>query len=367
MLANKIKHIIKQILPVTWIRYRKFESTLWMEYREKMLNEAMILCNNDTSIINSYVKDLDHYHIAFSEWCTFYDFKDKSGSYKRDFLTRYNAWKLYRKFITPSIRNLFYNKGEFLKYFSKDLSRKWILPPSNVHDKYFNEYVNSLKSITAEVDVIVKPMEGSLGDGIYKLKKGTIKDPISFANEAIKNNLLIEECIQGCDELQVFNPWSLNTLRIWTTWQGEIWGSFIRFGIGDTVVDNAHNGGIWCRIDVDKGEIVSDAVSSRGDKYEQHPVSEVKFYGTKIPLWEECCKKVIKMHKEIDLPFVGWDVCVTKHGDIEIIEGNHAPDIDVMQYPPRKGLRKEFEEIIRQFKKYLKESGKIQNYPWAKF
>lgn len=40
-----------------------------------------------------------------------------------------------------------------------------------------------------------------------------------------------------------------------------------------------------------------------------------------------------------DAPIVGWDICIDSNNNIEIIEGNHMLDVDVLQSPLKIGIR----------------------------
>lgn len=73
------------------------------------------------------------------------------------------------------------------------------------------------------------------------------------------------------------------------------------------------------------------------------------------------------MHEDFDLPFIGWDVCVTDKGNVEVIEGNHASDVDLTQYPIRKGIRKEFEDVIERFKKNLDSKEITKKFPYFRY
>lgn len=364
-MIQPIKKIIKKFLPTNRIDLWRFERSLWDEMYPSMLEEGMANCecNDFKDKKQLFIHDLKRYHVSFNEWAILYDFPHLNSFEKSKFLSRYDAWSEYRKFITPQIRELFYNKIEFLNHFKSHINRQFLAPPDVITDDFLKE----LELMTSSYDLIVKPLKGSLGSGVYKLNKDSIDNVKHFAEEITQKALLVEECISGNSDIQRFNPQSLNTIRIITTFDGRIFDSFTRFGNGNSVVDNAHNGGIWCMNDINKGVICTDGVNSEGQIFEKHPVTGYTFKNTILPKWDECCEKVISMHRGMDLPFIGWDVCVNSKGQIEIIEANHAPDIDLLQYPSRIGIKSKFMDVIVRFRKYLIDSGKISDYPWAKY
>lgn len=50
------------------------------------------------------------------------------------------------------------------------------------------------------------------------------------------------------------------------------------------------------------------------------------------------------MHSKVpDAPVLGWDVCIDSKNRIEIIEGNHLPDVDVLPALTKTGIRKKLE------------------------
>lgn len=345
---------------------------IWHSFKRSMLAEAKSKCSGKE--LDDFRKDLEKYHISYNEWKVLYDFPSLTDQGKEKFISRYDAQKIYRKFINRKIRSIFYDKVIFLKHFQSHIKRQYITPPvlknRLAEDANFRAFVNKLTDFHKEFDIIVKPEEGSLGVGIYKIKKSEDINLEEFAKKCVTEKLFLEECLKGCDEIQRYNPGSLNTLRIVTAYDGKeikVFNSFIRFGIGDSVVDNCHRGGAWCHVDIFKGEVDSNAVNTNGDEFDIHPVSQLRFAGLQIPKWEECCKTVCQMHEDFDLPFIGWDVCVTDKGNVEVIEGNHASDVDLTQYPIRKGIRKEFEDVIERFKKNLDSKEITKKFPYFRY
>ena len=59
--------------------------------------------------------------------------------------------------------------------------------------------------------------------------------------------------------------------------------------------------------------------------------------GRLIPYWSETLQ-MVKSAAEMmpSVKFIGWDVAITKDSPI-IIEGNHDPDLDIMEFVGRSG------------------------------
>mgnify|MGYP003305665993 CR=1 FL=1 len=72
--------------------------------------------------------------------------------------------------------------------------------------------------------------------------------------------------------------------------KAEIVGSFLRMGVGDNVVDNAHAGGVFAQINIKNGLVESDGINTDGNKYKTHPDSGIELIGYKIPKWKDICE-----------------------------------------------------------------------------
>lgn len=184
---------------------------------------------------------------------------------------------------------LFQEKERFLGAFQKYIHRKWIYAPKSS----FEEFVQ----LVSNYDCIIKPNKGSLGNGISKLYKNSTNHYRELFESCVNNEMIVEECIYSCDELGAFHPQSLNTIRVYTISnkeKAEVFGSFFRMGVGNSIIDNAHAGGVYAHINVREGIIESDGMDVNGNKFVCHPDSGLKLRGFKIPQWktivEVCCE-----------------------------------------------------------------------------
>lgn len=348
-MQQSVKNIIKRtpLFPL-YIEYiiRKAECKRCRLEAEEELRRKRIPDAND--VLNAYLKDMHKYMFSFSEWYDMYDLSEAEESEKERYISRLHAQKYYRKLNNPATRLIFRNKPQFLKHYSQLIHRMYLTAGPETS-------IDELRQILQRGDVIVKPKDGSLGEGIYKIRANDVKD--SELNDLLSRcagqECLIEECVKGHPSIQAFHPSSLNTIRVMTARDKNgirLFASFIRFGVGSSVVDNAHAGGVFSIVDINTGTLISDAQNTAGELYACHPDSGLQFKGFSIPLWDEIRKTCIAAHALCDLPFVGWDVCITDKNEIEIIEGNHAPDVDVIQGPLKRGYREEFENVCNNFR-----------------
>lgn len=188
---------------------------------------------------------------------------------------------------------------------------------------------------------IIKPIHGSWGRGV--------KAWLPF----IKPNKysIIEDRIKNIYDLRKFNIFTLNTIRIITIRHNdnvEVFGALFRCGNGyNSVVDNAHKGGLFAEINVETGTVISDFVDIKGNNYSIHPYSQLQIKGFQIPLWDEVIEKSKFAALNTENPITGWDIAITENNDIEFIEGNSRPDFDMLQIPTKTGCKQRFIETIK--------------------
>ena len=303
------------------------------------------------SIRQDYIRALKHHRVTWSEYFHQYEFWKLTEKERNKFASRSRVQKMYRHLVSKDVRSIMHDKEKFLVVFNRYIHRQWI--------RLSNETCatkEELRSLIESSDCIIKPISGSLGQGIRKVSKKDINDIDTLYNQLCKEGVLVEECLTAIDEIQSFNPESLNTIRVVTISKKPkaiIFGAFIRIGRKGAVVDNAHAGGIFAQINVDSGIIESNGITTDGQKYEVHPDSGKQIVGFKIPYWEEIKKTCLEAALSTDnLYFAGWDVCIRPDGRIEFIEGNHAPDFDVMQSPLKIGVKDKLNQITREYFNY---------------
>lgn len=290
--------------------------------------------------MKEYLHCLRRYRVTYSEYMHQYEFWKLSETERHEYVSRSEMQKFYRSFMRPEIRSLMYNKTEFLSRYRNYIQRKWMVVSKHSYEEF--------KHMTDSTDCIAKPIEGSLGKGIFKIKKGSASEDLYV--QCKSDNVLLEECVRAHQAIEEFNPDTLNTIRVVTFSNGknaEVFGSFIRFGRKGKIVDNAHNGGIFAQINVETGIIESNGINTDGEEFACHPDSQKQFKGFQIPQWDEikefCCRAALEVK---ELRVCGWDVCVRQDGKLEFIEGNHAPDFDVMQSPLKIGVRAKLNELF---------------------
>lgn len=268
-----------------------------------------------------------------------FDFSKFNHFYKNNFITYKKQLKFWSHFNSPEAVNSFEDKFIFNNIFCDFINRKYMLVNSFTTEKDILLFINNAKN------VIIKPIKGICGKGIYKLDHSNDNELRQFIDSAKKNIYIIEEFIENEDTLKKLNPSSLNTIRVVTCIdknnKTHIIKTVLRIGTTSSCVDNVHSGGIVCSINTEFGIVDSYAYDRAGNKYIKHPVSNIIIMGFKIPHWENLKPYIETItHIKPEARYVGWDIAITNMG-FELIEGNTHHAADVLQMCDQTGKYKQ--------------------------
>ena len=201
-------------------------------------------------------------------------------------------------------------------------------------------------------DLFIKPAKGKGGRGCEKwlYRDGAYDGPDGqrlidaalrahiLALVARRGRYLIQECLKNHPDLTRFGG-GLTSLRITTckTEAGgfEVTNAVLKMSLAaGSSVDNFHQGGAVCRVDVATGEVgpAWDNWTRRPCVlHHQHPVTGATIAGTRLPCWPETVAMVAKAAGLFpDRIMIGFDVAITDRGPV-IIEGNVQQGSDMVQ------------------------------------
>lgn len=148
---------------------------------------------------------------------------------------------------------------------------------------------------------------------------------------------------------------SVNTIRMITIHNGreaENLISYLRMGIGDSLVDNISHGGLGCGIHAD-GTLFETAISDTGFyvQIKNHPTTGTLFGEIKIPFFKEASEMVTNMHNIYHCFFIiGWDIAITESGPV-VIEGNPVGSL-IFEQKIFGGLRNRFRELAARYESH---------------
>lgn len=181
------------------------------------------------------------------------------------------------------------------------------------------------KCSEARSAIIKKTLNSDGGHGIAFFDDCNLKSDELVTYLSGNRDFIIQRVIKQHPDIAIFNPESVNTVRIMTLFFNNavhVLSSVLRMGINGSRVDNASSGGIVCGIN-DDGSLKRYAYDSVANVYECHPQG-MSFEGHVIPSFDKC----IEICKSLSLRFVNisrlisWDLSIDTNGMPLLIEAN---------------------------------------------
>lgn len=253
----------------------------------------------------------------------------------------------YVRYLNPKEHRIeFSDKVQFLKQYGEFIGRDWLYLADSDE--------NQLAAFcSAHPEFMAKTIDGMCGKGVEKIKFDgdvhALKERLTASNQ-----LLLEELIRQHDDVSAIYPNAINTVRVCTI-KGDdgkvhIVFSCMRFGRGESSVDNFNSGGMSAVVDLQTGKLTGSAIDKSGHLFAAHPDTKSVFDGFAIPYWNEIKATVTAAaQKSGFIRYIGWDIAVTPHGPV-IVEGNEFPGHDLYQLfgqnPEKKGMLTVFNKIV---------------------
>lgn len=265
------------------------------------------------------------------------------GCERKKSLTYGRILKIYKACNDSQAIPMLNNKHLFNAHFAPFVNRQWLYSKDMTFDQ-FEELCN------ANEFIIVKPEDGVEGVGIKKIKSPKSQPERKDLFQQLKaNSCMLEEIIVQHPEM-IFNNTSVNTVRahsiIDRNGEVHVLKMLLRVGVGDSVVDNYAHGGCVYDLDISTGHITSPSLMKTGEEVYVHPGTDIFMLGRKVPNWDKVIDGVKSAHKLLpQCRFIGWDVAVTPSG-IELIEGNHNPDYELLEFFGAKGWYDKIKQFV---------------------
>lgn len=200
----------------------------------------------------------------------------------------------------------------------------------------YKEIICKILNAEPSKKIIIKPLSGSGGKDIFVA--AIVKNEIVLKQNIIEKSLgdfvlqelsVIQEFITQHEKLNNVAK-SINTIRLVTMMTRDndiiLIGGLMRFGIGDSLLDNTSLGGVAIGIDLSEGKLLKYGYDFNSKNHLYHPSSKVLFKGFQIPLWDD----VVSLSKKVQRAFpyyrmLGHDIAVSP-SDPVLIEINAAHD-----------------------------------------
>ena len=140
-----------------------------------------------------------------------------------------------------------------------------------------------------------------------------------------KGDFVIQELVSQSTDTEIFNPTSLNCMRITTlniNHQVSAGSFAIKCGPAGSVVDNIGSGKRGVIVGVGKdGRLCEEGFYGNGEKTTSH--NGVEFKGKAIPHFDRVINAAIEMHKYVEgCRIIGWDIALDRQNNPVLIEGN---------------------------------------------
>jgi len=286
-------------------------------------------------------------HVGYMEYNLFH-FVGKPQKDRNTYVNFDYSQTLFKTLNDPEYRELFNDKLKFNRIFADLLGREFL-------DISASSYEDFEKFCKGKDRFFTKPADSCSGQGIYRNieinEDSNLREIYTYLKE---NRLFVEDSIIQNEQMNLLNPYSINTVRVTTLLDKNdvphIMYVIQRIGTSELPVDNVGAGGIYTVLS-DEGEIIHPCWSDKTiSTYTEHPLSGMKLIGFKVPYFKEAlelCKKAALLEKHIR--YVGWDIAITEKGPL-IVEGNPLPGYDMPQNyfvtGKDRGLKPEFEKIL---------------------
>lgn len=271
-------------------------------------------------IIFAFVLHGSGYHDYY-----YYEFYNLSYKERKTILTRVKNNKIIKKFNDKNYAYVLENKFLFMSTFYEYTNRDFIKLDDNEKD--------FIKLLKKNKKMVLKPLNESGGRGVELITYKNDKDAKKKYENAINNNqLLAEGYVVQHEGMNKLYDKTINTLRVFTFYNDgnpKVVYSILKIGVGE-LKDNFAAGGMYVQLD-GKGKVISKAIDEKDNVFTNHPVSNIKYEGFVVPLFDEVIKLTTSAAKIIkEIKYIGWDVAISKDGPV-LIEGNYYPGIFQMK------------------------------------
>lgn len=299
------------------------------------------------------IRCLFKYGAYYEEYFSF-GFEGKDDAYRDSFITEGIRMSFYPLMNDAKNTDSIENKFRCYRRF-KDLYKRDVICIRK-RDEECEAAVAQLADFGAKHEkYIVKPIYAAFGKGVHIESMADYESPLAAYRAYHEQGAVLEEVIEQGAAMAAIHPASVNTLRIptvvikGTDGQPEVrlFHPTLRVGRGGSVVDNFSAGGITALIDPESGKLYTDGVDKKGNSFEAHPDTFVRFKGFQIPDWDEAVKMV--KAAALSVPgnhYCGWDLAYTDKNGWCMVEANSTAQMGGMQIVTKTGRRAELEALI---------------------
>lgn len=275
-----------------------------------------------------------------------YQFWKKRNVERAEYVTMLFSMKI-QKMFNHGDKEVFIDKIKFNKTYVKFRSIKSM--DLSTDEFTAEDFVAFVRDCNRKV--LMKPLMGASGQGIYKADVSTDEKAVELFRKMKMEgeDYLAEELFEQTGSLHDLNPACLNTVRIFTLNDGKnvyLMCAGVRIGGGDGIVDNIHSGGMVCELEKETGTIVGPGYNLRGERFVRHPKTGKLLPGTVVPQWSRVLDTVKRAALVTpNLGHCAWDVAVSE-ADVTLIEANEQGNFDLIQSCCKRGVKKDYVAVM---------------------
>lgn len=355
MIKGKIGALIKKCIVQRNKRkaYRRWDGTI--EKGLRGLKDRKKLTKEQKKEIQDFYVSMIGKKVTLSSHEYFYS---RTGIYSKEYVPKglYTV-ELLPKANKTSYRDAYADKNMIDVFLPNVKHPHTVLKRMNGYYYYEGKPVSETEAIekcSNLQDCIIKPALEYSGTGVSGLE---IEKGITSINgltakalfDKYGNNFIIQKRLKQHERMNLLNPTSVNTIRIFTyrsNMEILVIYSVVRIGRMGQVIDNQCAGGISTIIGED-GKLGKYAYGG----YTENDVLKTDvgtvLEGFEIPSYDKAVETVKRLHFQLPFfNFIGWDVAIDEEGDPVIIEWNVNTGLSQSAFGP--GFGKYTERIIRE-------------------
>lgn len=186
--------------------------------------------------------------------------------------------------------------------------------------------------------VVKKSVDSSGGEGVCFIDRSRESFDVKKLYSYGRTPFIVQSAIKQHEQSSKFNSGSVNTCRVMTLrcpWNGEVvlLKSMLRVGCGASFCDNMMKGGLCLGV-YDDGRLNRYAYDYNGKRYTSHPISNICFQDSSLPLYPKMVEFALKVAGSIPyMNILSFDLVANNDGEVVCLELNTAGQgITQLQY-----------------------------------
>lgn len=278
--------------------------------------------------IHDLYKGTPHFSMVFHQFYT-----NATGNFHADYMPDalyyqyidpfFNDWEMAKYIDHKGLYRLMFPNAKQPKLLAYRMNGFWFDDAGCMMD--FSEALSCIQSV--KTCFIKQAVDSEGGHGIVFVDNSIVSNiELETTLFNLSFDVVVQEGLSQSKTLASINSSSVNTIRLLTLLRRDgtvkIYSVILRMGIGGAKVDNASSGGITVGVE-DDGRLKSCAYSSKGERFDRHPTSLVRFCDFVIPNFEIVKQTVIDQAKNFPhFRLVSWDIALDDTDQPVVIEAN---------------------------------------------